>query len=411
MKKNYKKGFLVKSFQSLFLCSSLLIFSCEQQEEKLVPAPPIANTEEAFIGETGTIKSGTLYGMGIKYSEIQNQKVFEGDIILTEEQLSPVPAENGRTEGAGRTTGRWPNAVVYYSIDPALSNQARVTSAIAHWQANSSLRFVQRTTQANYVRFRPGDGCSSSVGMVGGVQYVTLGSGCSTGNTIHEIGHAIGIWHEQSRADRDNHIRILWQNILSESTHNFNKYREGEGFDHGGFDFNSIMMYSAYAFSSNNQPTITKLDGSLYTVQRDALSSGDKAIAAAMYPSAGFSTTIEAENYISMSGIFTEPCSEGGLNVGSFDAGDWTAYSVNIPSQGRYRVTYRVASPFTGKSLRLERANGTVNLGTIGIPNTGGWQNWTSVSHDVDLPAGAYSIGIATSTGGLNINKFSITKL
>jgi hypothetical protein len=297
--------------------------------------------------------------------------------------------------------------VVYYSIDPALPNQARVTDAINHWQTYSSLRFVQRTTQANYVRFRPGDGCSSSVGMVGGLQYVTLGPDCSTGNTIHEIGHAIGIWHEQSRSDRGNYIRILWQNIKPEATHNFNVY--DDGFNNGGFDFGSIMMYSAYAFSSNGQPTITKLDGSLYTVQRDALSSGDKAIAKIMYPSG--SITIEAESYNFMAGVFTEPCSEGGLNVGSFDAGDWTAYNVNIPSQGRYRVTYRVASPYTGKSLRLERANGTVILGTIGITYTGGWQNWTSVSHDVDLPAGAYSIGIATSTGGFNINRFSITKL
>jgi hypothetical protein len=110
-----------------------------------------------------------------------------------------------------------------------------------------------------------------------------------------------------------------------------------------------------------------------------------------------------------MSGVITEPCSEGGLNVGSFDAGNWTSYNVNIPAAGTYKVSYRVASIHTGRTLRLERANGTVQLGTITIPNTGDWQNWTSISHNVTLPAGAYPIGIATSTGGFNINRFHIT--
>jgi hypothetical protein len=112
-----------------------------------------------------------------------------------------------------------------------------------------------------------------------------------------------------------------------------------------------------------------------------------------------------------MSGVIKEACSEGGQNVGSFDAGNWTAYNVNIPSAGTYRVSYRVASIYSGRSLRLERANGTVNLGTIGIPNTGGWQSWTSINHTVTLPAGAYAIGIATSTGGFNINRFHLAKL
>jgi hypothetical protein len=119
--------------------------------------------------------------------------------------------------------------------------------------------------------------------------------------------------------------------------------------------------------------------------------------------------TIEAESYASMSGVIKETCSEGGQNVGSFDAGDWTSYAVTIPVAGTYKVTYRVASIHTGRTLRLERANGTVQLGTIAIPNTGGWQTWMSVSHNVSLPAGAYSIGIATATGGFNINRFQIT--
>jgi hypothetical protein len=85
------------------------------------------------------------------------------------------------------------------------------------------------------------------------------------------------------------------------------------------------------------------------------------------------------------------------------------AYNVTIPTTGTYRVLYRVASPNAGKTLRLEKDNGATQLGTVTIPNTGGWQNWTTVAHNVTLPAGTYSVGLATATGGFNINYFTIT--
>lgn len=126
--------------------------------------------------------------------------------------------------------------------------------------------------------------------------------------------------------------------------------------------------------------------------------------------SSSFSTTIQAENYSAMAGIQTENCSEGGLDVVWFDAGDWLAYNtVTIPTTGTYRVIYRVASPNSSKTLRLEKDAGATQLGTVTIPNTGGWQNWTNVAHNVTLPAGTYTLGIATATGGFNINYFTIT--
>src|SRR5204862_2725848 len=127
--------------------------------------------------------------------------------------------------------------------------------------------------------------------------------------------------------------------------------------------------------------------------------------------SSSFSTTIQAENWISMSVVQTETTTDagGGLNVGWIDAGDWMAYNVTIPTTGTYRVIYRVASPNSNMTLRLEKDAGATQLGSVTIPNTGGWQNWTNVYHNVTLPAGTYSIGIATSTGGFNLNYLKIT--
>lgn len=127
--------------------------------------------------------------------------------------------------------------------------------------------------------------------------------------------------------------------------------------------------------------------------------------------SSSFSTVIQAEDYTYMAGVEKETTTDagGGQNVGYIEAGDWMSYNVTIPVAGTYRVIYRVASPNTGTTLRLEKDAGATQLGSVTIPNTGGWQTWTNVAHNITLPAGTYSIGIATATGGFNINYLTIT--
>jgi hypothetical protein len=123
------------------------------------------------------------------------------------------------------------------------------------------------------------------------------------------------------------------------------------------------------------------------------------------------SNVIQAESYTYMSGVQLETTTDagGGQNVAYIDAGDWMSYDVTIPVTGTYRIIYRVASPNSNMTLRLEKDAGATQLGSVTIPNTGGWQNWANVAHNVTLPAGTYSIGIATATGGFNINYLTIT--
>ncbi len=118
---------------------------------------------------------------------------------------------------------------------------------------------------------------------------------------------------------------------------------------------------------------------------------------------------IEAEAYNSMSGIQLEASSEGTQNVGWIDTGDWLTYSITVPSAGSYTIQYRVASPNSNAVIASDYNAGANQLGSVNVPNTGGWQNWATVSQTVTLPAGTYYLGVFAATGGFNLNWINIT--
>lgn len=123
------------------------------------------------------------------------------------------------------------------------------------------------------------------------------------------------------------------------------------------------------------------------------------------------SSVIEAESYSSMSGVQLENCSEGGQNVGWIEQGDWMAYNgINFPSSGTYLIEYRVASANGGGRLSADLNAGATILGELDIPNTGGWQTWSTISHTVNVNAGTYPFGIYAQAGGWNINWIRITR-
>lgn len=123
-------------------------------------------------------------------------------------------------------------------------------------------------------------------------------------------------------------------------------------------------------------------------------------------------TIVQAESFNNMLGIQTQATTDtgGGLNVGYTDAGDWISYpTLNLPCAGTYTVQYRVASAVTGSVLVLEKSGGGATYDTLPVPNTGGWQNWVTITRDITLPAGAQGLGIVVPAGGWNLNWFSVT--
>ena len=121
--------------------------------------------------------------------------------------------------------------------------------------------------------------------------------------------------------------------------------------------------------------------------------------------------TIEAEAYSAMSGVQIEPCTDvgGGLNVGYIDNGDWMAYggqSINIDAPGTYVVEFRVASVPGGAALLLQDLDRKITYGGVNIASTGGWQSWTTLDLEIELPAGEHRFAITSQYGGWNLNWF-----
>ncbi|KAF6206267.1 hypothetical protein GE061_017496 [Apolygus lucorum] len=151
----------------------------------------------------------------------------------------------------------WEHGVIPYEIDGNFSglHKALFKQAMRHWENFTCVKFVERVPaeHSNYIVFteRP-CGCCSFVGRRGnGPQAISIGKNCDKfGIVVHELGHVVGFWHEHTRPDRDNHVLIVRDNIMSGQEYNFNMLT-GEEVNSLGlpYDYDSIMHYARNTFS------------------------------------------------------------------------------------------------------------------------------------------------------------------
>lgn len=245
--------------------------------------PELASAEVAFPGvERSVVKVGD-----VTLTQVGENFILGSDILLSPEQVASMVQPASRGAASVDLTKNWNNGVIYYSFGTGFTSASisTIKAAIAHWETNTSFRFVQRTAQKDYVEFVNAGGNWSYVGRIGGKQQLSLSATASMGNAAHEIGHLVGLFHEHSRTDRDKYVTVRWDKVAVGYEHDFYIYTQSgyKGEDVAAFDFSSIMLYSAYSFSKDGSATILKVNGMPYTAQRTALSAGDIAAAKRIY--------------------------------------------------------------------------------------------------------------------------------
>jgi len=194
---------------------------------------------------------------------------FEGDMELDPDQMAALMEQMSK-QGKGSAfasikAGLWltngkPDNIKYY-IDPQISGAtSAIEAAVGDYHKYTCLRFFKQTRRPSgpHIFFTTGSGCSSPVGRRSSGNHIRLARGCwRKGTIIHEIGHSIGLFHEQSRPDRDNYVTILKQNIIPRAVFNFNKFTTTTIDSRGTpYDYDSVMHYGSYYFSANRQLTI-----------------------------------------------------------------------------------------------------------------------------------------------------------
>ncbi|XP_040210053.1 meprin A subunit beta-like isoform X3 [Rana temporaria] len=188
----------------------------------------------------------------LEINEASGLDLFEGDIVHDTKSRNTIIGSKYR----------WPLTVPYY-LEDSLDINAKgvILKAFERFRLKTCIDFKPWSGEKNYISVFKGLGCYSLVGnQQAGKQLLSIGAGCDTVESVqHELLHALGFFHEQSRSDRDDYITVVWANIQSGKSSNFKLYDSSKAtFLEVPYDYTSVMHYGKKAFSTGNVTMIPK---------------------------------------------------------------------------------------------------------------------------------------------------------
>jgi hypothetical protein len=208
------------------------------------------------------LRTGFFRGQIVTYRQVGDLKIVEGDMLLDHvDDIAAMTASGRQPNGlaTAESGSLWPKAAGVYTIPYVVTagNAANIKKAVTNFNAvfKGLLKFVPRAGQHDYVNFDltlpPGNSCYSFIGDIhSGSQAINGGSDCPVASLMHEMGHAVGLYHEQSRFDRDTFLSFFLDNVIDGQESQF-AHPVGDAQDIGGYDYGSIMHYYPQAFSRN----------------------------------------------------------------------------------------------------------------------------------------------------------------
>ena len=251
--------------------------------------------------QTPQIERGLYRGMPVTYKMVGGRAIFQGDIVL--EKVMPIdPQRVTLSIGIDYAQYLWPkvgNQVqIPYVIAAGSGDVTNLNAAIAQFNSTfSNIQFVALNGQTDYVSFYfdpnnfSGE-CEAIVGRAGGEQQVGGSGACTVATILHEMGHTVGLWHEQSRPDRNAYVAVNYNNLIKGSIGNFNQIFDNEQTFGTYFDYASIMEYPAFSFSRNGGPAIESIPAGIPLSNQNGYSAADIDGIERLYGSAPTAVTV-----------------------------------------------------------------------------------------------------------------------
>uniref|UniRef100_A0A914E4G9 Zinc metalloproteinase n=1 Tax=Acrobeloides nanus TaxID=290746 RepID=A0A914E4G9_9BILA len=194
------------------------------------------------------IKAQHNPGSGVE-NLIENLKGNDGDIKLTEAQIDKLLEETENPTRSKRqastTDNKWTTVSYYFDDASGYTDDQKdlMRAGFNFWRDNTCINFEESETADDRIRVAKIDGCYADLGMNGGEQEMSLVDSCMRiGIASHEMAHALGIWHQQSRSDREDHVTVYNNRI---KTGQGSEYAIKSNTDNYGvpYDYGSVMHY------------------------------------------------------------------------------------------------------------------------------------------------------------------------